>query len=208
VLLEGAQGALLDVDHGTYPFVTSSNTTAGGAAVGAGIGPTAIDAVLGVMKAYTTRVGNGPFPSEANEVEAAELRRIGSEFGATTGRPRRCGWFDAAVARYAVRVNGVSEIALTKLDVLDACATIPVCTGYRLDGTDLTAFPSDVDTLERVEPILTSVEGWEQPVGTARSMEELPARARRYIEYLEQLLETPVRYVSVGPRPDQTIEVR
>src|SRR6266705_2672399 len=150
VLLEGAQGALLDVDHGTYPYVTSSNTTAGGAAVGVGIGPTAIDAVLGVVKAYTTRVGNGPLPTEAEPAVAERIRDLGGEFGATTGRPRRCGWFDAVVVRYAVRINGLTGLAVTKLDVLDTFAEIPVAVGYRLDGENIDSMPADVETIARV----------------------------------------------------------
>ena len=153
VLLEGAQGALLDVDHGTYPYVTSSNTTAGGAAVGAGIGPTAIDGVLGVVKAYTTRVGNGPLPTEAESPFGERLRELGGEFGSVTGRPRRCGWFDATVVRYAVRVNGLTGLAVTKLDVLDSFAEIPVCTAYRLDGRACEEMPAEVDALGRVQPI-------------------------------------------------------
>src|SRR2546426_6877661 len=156
VLLEGAQGALLDVDHGTYPYVTSSNTTAGGAAVGAGIGPTAIDAVLGVVKAYTTRVGNGPLPTEAAPEGAQRLRDLGGEFGATTGRPRRCGWFDAVVVRYAVRVNGLTGLAVTKLDVLDSFAEIPVCVGYRLDDDVIDSMPADTERLHARRPIMRS----------------------------------------------------
>jgi len=208
VLLEGAQGALLDVDHGTYPFVTSSNTTAGGAAVGAGIGPTAIDAVLGVLKAYTTRVGNGPFPSEATEEDAKRLRTLGGEFGATTGRPRRCGWFDAVVARYAARINGLTDLAVTKLDVLDTISPIPVCVGYRVDGEPLDDFPADAGRLERLEPVYEELEGWGTPTSDARRLEDLPKRARAYLDRIQALLETPVRYVSVGTRSDQILEVR
>jgi adenylosuccinate synthase len=208
VLLEGAQGALLDVDHGTYPFVTSSNTTAGGASIGAGIGPTAIDSVLGVIKAYTTRVGNGPLPSEAGPEESEQLRALGGEFGATTGRPRRCGWFDAVVGRYAKRVNGLTDLALTKLDVLDTMAEIPVCVGYRVDGEELVDVPADLNMLGRVEPIYETVPGWGRPTGDARTLEDLPAAARAYLERIETLLETPIRFVSVGTRRDQIIESR
>ena len=208
VLLEGAQGALLDVDHGTYPFVTSSNTTAGGAAVGAGIGPTVIDAVLGVVKAYATRVGNGPFPSEAGEADSEKLRELGGEYGATTGRPRRCGWFDAVVARYAGRINGLTDVAVTKLDVLDTIETIPVCVGYRVDGEPLDDFPADAGRLARLEPVYEQLEGWCAPTGEARRLEDLPGKARAYLERLESLLETPVRYVSVGTRSDQILEIR
>ncbi len=207
VLLEGAQGALLDVDHGTYPFVTSSNTTAGGAAVGAGIGPTAIDAVLGVVKAYTTRVGNGPLPTEADEAEGALLRKLGGEFGAVTGRPRRCGWFDATVVRYAVRVNGLTDLAVTKLDVLDTFDEIRVGTGYQLDGDACAEMPSQVDLLGRVRPNYEMLKGWNRPTGGARTLADLPGEARAYLDRLEALSGAPIRYVSVGTRRDQIIEV-
>ena len=207
VLLEGAQGALLDVDHGTYPYVTSSNTTAGGAAVGVGIGPTAIDAVLGVVKAYTTRVGNGPLPTEAEPKVAERIRELGGEFGATTGRPRRCGWFDAVVVRYAVRVNGLTGLAVTKLDVLDTFAEIPVCVGYRLDGETIDSMPADVERIERVEPIYETLQGWEKQLTEARRLADLPAAARAYVDRLQDLAGAPVRYVSVGTRRDQIIEV-
>jgi adenylosuccinate synthase len=207
VLLEGAQGALLDVDHGTYPYVTSSNTTAGGAAVGVGIGPTAIDAVLGVVKAYTTRVGNGPLPTEAEPALAEQIRQLGGEFGATTGRPRRCGWFDAVVVRYAVRVNGLTGLAVTKLDVLDTFSEIPVCVGYRLDGEKVDSMPADIETIERVEPIYEALPGWRKQLTEARRLAELPAAARAYVDRLQDLAGAPVRYVSVGTRRDQIIEV-
>ncbi len=207
VLLEGAQGALLDVDHGTYPFVTSSNTTAGGASVGAGIGPTAVDGVLGVVKAYTTRVGNGPLPTEAEPKLEEELRRLGGEFGATTGRPRRCGWFDATVVRYAVRVNGLTGLAVTKLDVLDSFAEIPVGTHYQLDGGSCAEMPADVRTLERVKPRYETLPGWRKPTGGARKLADLPPEARAYLDRLQDLSGAPIRYVSVGTRRDQIIEV-
>lgn len=206
VLLEGAQGALLDVDHGTYPFVTCSNTTAGGAAIGAGIGPTAIDGVLGVVKAYTTRVGNGPLPSEAEAPAADRLRSSGEEYGATTGRPRRCGWFDAVVARYAARVNGLTGLAVTKLDVLDAMDEIPVCVGYRINGDLLDEVPGNSLALEGVEPVFEVHPGWRRPTGRARHLEDLPTEARAYLENVERLLETPIALVSVGTRRDQIIE--
>jgi len=205
VLLEGAQGALLDVDHGTYPFVTSSNTIAGGAAIGAGIGPTAIDAVLGVVKAYTTRVGNGPLPTEADDAMGSQLRNLGAEFGATTGRPRRCGWFDAAVVRYAARVNGLTHLAVTKLDVLDTLAEIPVCTGYRVAGTAIDNVPSDVESLAHVEPVYEVLEGWRRSVSGARRLADLPPQARAYLDRLQDLAETPIAFVSVGTRRDQII---
>ncbi len=207
VLLEGAQGALLDVDHGTYPYVTSSNTTAGGAAVGAGIGPTAINGVLGVVKAYTTRVGNGPLPTEAESPDDERLRQLGGEFGAVTGRPRRCGWFDATVVRYAARINGLTGLAVTKLDVLDSFAEIPVGVAYRLDGKSCEQMPGEVDALGRVEPIYEVLQGWQRPTGAARRLADLPAQARAYLDRLEALSGVPVRYVSVGTRRDQIIEV-
>ena len=207
VLLEGAQGALLDVDHGTYPYVTSSNTTAGGAAVGAGIGPTAIDAVLGVVKAYTTRVGNGPLPTEAEPALAERIRQLGGEYGATTGRPRRCGWFDAVVVRYAVRVNGLTGLAVTKLDVLDAFAEIPVCVGYRLDGEALDSMPADVERIDRVEPLYEALPGWQRSLSHVRRLADLPPAARAYLDRLQDLAHAPIQYVSVGTRRDQIIEV-
>jgi adenylosuccinate synthase len=207
ILFEGAQGTLLDIDHGTYPYVTSSNTTAGGAAVGAGIGPTAIDGVLGVVKAYTTRVGNGPLPSEAESPFGERLRELGGEFGAVTGRPRRCGWFDATVVRYAVRVNGLTGLAVTKMDVLDSFAEIPVCTAYRLDGQICEEVPAEVAALGRVQPVYEVHEGWRQPTGGARTLADLPKPARAYLDRLEALSGAPVRYVSVGTRRDQIIEV-
>lgn len=208
VLLEGAQGALLDVDHGTYPYVTSSNTTAGGAAIGAGIGPTAIDAVLGVVKAYTTRVGNGPLPTEADDPISELLRGLGAEFGATTGRPRRCGWFDAVVVRYAARVNGLTDLAVTKLDVLDTLAEIPLCTGYEVDGETVSDMPADPEILARVRPVYTTLEGWDRPTAEARRLADLPAPARVYLDWIEDLVEVPISYVSVGSRRDQIISLR
>ena len=207
ILLEGAQGVLLDVDHGTYPYVTSSNTAAGGASVGAGIGPTAIDAVLGVVKAYTTRVGNGPLPTEADEKQASLLRSLGGEFGATTGRPRRCGWFDAVVARYAVRVNGLTDLAVTKLDVLDTMEEIPLCVAYRIDGCTVDEIPSDSSVLARVEPVYENLNGWCSPTKDARSLDDLPSAARAYLDRIEELLGAPISYVSVGTRRDQIIGV-
>jgi adenylosuccinate synthase len=207
VLLEGAQGALLDVDHGTYPFVTSSNTTAGGASTGSGIGPTAIDGVLGVVKAYTTRVGNGPLPTEAEPAAEEELRKLGGEFGAVTGRPRRCGWFDATVVRYSVRVNGLTGLAVTKLDVLDSFAEIPVGTDYQLDGSECHELPADLRVLERVRPSYETLPGWRKPTGHARRLADLPPEARAYLDRLQDLAGAPIRYVSVGTRRDQIIEV-
>ena len=207
VLLEGAQGALLDVDHGTYPYVTSSNTTAGGASVGSGIGPTAIDGVLGVVKAYTTRVGNGPLPTEALGDGGEALQRIGGEFGAVTGRPRRCGWFDANVVRYSVRVNGLTGLAVTKLDVLDTFGEIPVGTGYTIDGELTEELPAEVERLERVKPVYEVLPGWKRSTEGARRMADLPPQARAYLDRLQDLAGAPIRYVSVGTRRDQIIEV-
>jgi adenylosuccinate synthase len=205
LLLEGAQGALLDVDHGTYPYVTSSNTTAGAAAVGVGIGPTAIDAVLGVVKAYTTRVGNGPLPTEANDEFGELLRRIGGEFGATTGRPRRCGWFDAVVVRYAARVNGLTDLAVTKLDVLDQISSIPICVRYSLEGEEFDDVPAEASLLDRVQPVYERLDGWCRPTTDARTIEDLPRQARAYLDRLENMLATPIAYVSVGSRRDQLV---
>lgn len=205
VLLEGAQGSLLDVDHGTYPFVTSSTTTAGGAAVGAGIAPTAIDAVLGVVKAYTTRVGNGPLPTELEEPLAERVRQLGNEFGATTGRPRRCGWFDAVVVRYASRINGLSDLAVTKLDVLDTLDRLAVCVGYQFNGELHSEFPADLTALEQIEPRYEWFDGWERPTADARRLEDLPSEARRYLDRIQELVEAPITYVSVGTRRDQII---
>jgi adenylosuccinate synthase len=207
VLLEGAQGSLLDVDHGTYPYVTSSNTTAGGAAVGAGIGPTLIHGVLGVVKAYTTRVGNGPLPTEAPSPFGEQLRQLGGEFGAVTGRPRRCGWFDATVVRYAARVNGLTGLAVTKLDVLDTFDEIPVCTAYTLGADRCEEMPAEVELLGQVQPQYEVLPGWRRPTGGARRLADLPAEARAYLDRLQALSGVPARYVSVGTRRDQIIEV-
>jgi adenylosuccinate synthase len=205
VLLEGAQGSLLDVDHGTYPFVTSSNTTAGGAAVGAGIAPTAIDAVLGVVKAYTTRVGNGPLPTEFDAELSERVRALGNEFGATTGRPRRCGWFDGIVVRYAARVNGLTDLAVTKLDVLDTLDRLAVCTGYEIEGELHTEFPGDVTALEGATPRYEWFDGWLKSTADARTLADLPRQARAYLDRIESLVGTRVTYVSVGTRRDQIL---
>ena len=205
VLLEGAQGSMLDVDHGTYPFVTSSSTTSGGAAIGVGIAPTAIKAVLGVVKAYTTRVGNGPLPTELDEALSDRMRTLGNEFGATTGRPRRCGWFDAVVVRYAGRVNGLSDLAVTKLDVLDTLERVAICTGYQVDGDVFTEFPGDLQMLDRAIPRYEWFEGWQQPTSDARTLDELPRNARVYLDRIETLVEAPISFVSVGTRRDQII---
>jgi len=206
VLLEGAQGSLLDVDHGTYPFVTSSNTTSGGAAIGVGIAPSAIDAALGIVKAYTTRVGNGPLPTELPGAEGDHMRKLGNEFGATTGRPRRCGWFDGVVVRYAARVNGLTGLAVTKLDVLDTFEKIALCTGYRIGDDIHTEFPGDLAALEGAEPQYEWMEGWRTPTANARALDQLPGAARKYLDRIESLVETPISHVSVGTRRDQIIE--
>ena len=207
VLLEGAQGSLLDIDHGTYPFVTSSSTTAGGAAIGTGIGPRSIHAALGVVKAYTTRVGAGPLPTEFDDAMGERVRKLGNEFGATTGRPRRCGWFDAVVVRYAVRVNGLSSLAVTKLDVLDTLDRIGLCTGYRVGGDVLTEFPGDITELEGIAPVYEWFDGWKASTADARKLADLPTGARAYLDRIEALVECPIRYVSVGTRRDQILSV-
>jgi adenylosuccinate synthase len=207
VLLEGAQGAMLDVDHGTYPFVTSSTTTAAGAATGTGIGPTAIDQVLGVVKAYTTRVGSGPLPTEIHGALGEHLRELGGEYGATTGRPRRCGWFDALVVRYAAQVNGLTGLAITKLDVLDTFDEISICTGYRAGDAERDQFPYDLTMLEHATPVYETLPGWSSPTSGARTYAELPAGARRYLERIQELTGVPIAYVSVGTKREQIIAV-
>jgi adenylosuccinate synthase len=205
VLFEGAQGTLLDLDHGTYPYVTSSSTTAGGAATGTGVPPTRIHGVLGVAKAYTTRVGGGPFPTEMSGLIAETIRARGNEYGATTGRPRRCGWFDAVVMRYAVRINGFDTVALTKLDVLDQCETIKICTGYKWRGDILTDFPEEETAVKEAEPVYEEVSGWGTSTQGVRNERELPAKARRYLERLEELLGVPFCLISTGAVRDDTI---
>ena len=205
ILLEGAQGSLLDVDHGTYPFVTSSSTTSGGAATGVGIPPTRIDAVLGVVKAYTTRVGTGPLPTEMDDTMAEQVRSLGKEFGATTGRARRCGWFDAIVVRYATRINGLTDVAVTKLDVLDTLDRVAICTGYEYEGDLHTEFPGDITALEKIVPRYEWLDGWRRSTGDVRKLEDLPAAARAYLDRMQELIETRITYVSVGTRRDQII---
>jgi len=205
IIAEGAQGALLDIDHGTYPYVTSSNPTSGGACTGLGIPPTAIDDILGVVKAYSTRVGNGPFPTELEDATGEKLRTLGHEFGATTGRPRRCGWFDAVALKYSAMVNGITRIAVTKLDVLDDFDEISICTGYELAGKRLRSFPTDAKTLEKVRPVYETLPGWRSDIAAARAPGDLPPNARAYVETLGRITGTKVWLVSVGPRRDQTI---
>jgi adenylosuccinate synthase len=207
VLLEGAQGALLDVDHGTYPYVTSSNTTAGGAALGVGVGPTAIAEVYGVVKAYTTRVGEGPLPTEFPSPMQEQIRDLGGEYGATTGRPRRCGWFDAVVVRYAARVNGLTGLAVTKMDVLDTLPEVQIAVSYQAGGESLEDFPGDLGLLAEAQPVYETMEGWQTSTADARRWDDLPPAAQAYLRRIEELTEVPIRYVSVGTRRDQIIHV-
>jgi len=207
ILFEGAQGALLDIDHGTYPYVTSSNTVAGAACIGTGIGPTWVDEVIGVMKAYTTRVGNGPFPTEFDDEFARMIRDIGGEYGATTGRPRRCGWFDGIIGRYAARINGLSALAVTKLDVLDSLPEIKVCIGYRYSERILDNFPADITVLGSVEPVYETHPGWMESTRGIRRFEDLPANARSYLARISEIVETPLKYVSIGSDRAETITV-
>jgi len=208
ILFEGAQGSLLDIDHGTYPFVTSSNTTAGGTATGSGYGPLYLDYVLGITKAYTTRVGSGPFPTELFDEVGAHLASVGHEKGATTGRDRRCGWFDAAAVRFAVRINSVSGICLTKLDVLDGLKTIRVCVGYKGQGDSASGSLMDIDSYKALEPIYEDLPGWTEPTVGAKSLDELPENARAYIRYIEAAIEVPVDIISTGPDREETIILR
>ncbi len=208
VLFEGAQGTLLDVDFGTYPFVTSSSTCAGGVCTGSGVGPRHIHEIIGISKAYVTRVGSGPFPTELFDGDGDRLRDAGGEFGSTTGRPRRCGWFDAMVIRYAVRTNGLTGIALTKLDVLSGFERIRICTGYTLNGTPLETLPAAPEAFENCRPVYEEMPGWNMDISGARSFEELPDNARAYVKRLEELAGCPIVLVSVGARRDQTIILR
>jgi len=207
VLLEGGQGTLLDVDHGTYPFVTSSNPTAGGACAGSGIGPTKITGVVGILKAYTTRVGSGPFPTELLDDDGEKLRTIGGERGVTTGRPRRCGWFDAPIARYATRINGLTDIFLTKLDVLTGWEKIPVCVAYDIDGTRSEELPMTQTEFHHAKPIYEMLPGWSEDISGAKTMEDLPANARAYIKFLEDVSGTPISAVGVGQDRNATISI-
>jgi adenylosuccinate synthase len=207
VLLEGAQGTLLDVDHGTYPFVTSSNPTAGGACVGAGIGPTRISKVIGIIKAYTTRVGSGPFPTELTDATGEWLRTAGGEFGVTTGRARRTGWFDAVIARYATRVNGITDLFVTKLDVLSSLDKIPVCVAYEVDGKRHDDIPMTQTEFHHARPVYDYLDGWAEDISGAKALEDLPAAAQAYVRTLEEISGARVSAIGVGPRRDQTIEV-
>ncbi|MBI4526419.1 MAG: adenylosuccinate synthase [Deltaproteobacteria bacterium] len=205
VLFEGAQGTLLDVDHGTYPYVTSSSTVSGGVCTGAGLGPQNIHQIIGISKAYTTRVGSGPFPTELQGPEEQKLREEGEEFGATTGRPRRCGWFDAVGVRHAIRINGMTGLALTKLDILTGFKKIQICTAYRYDDQDHREFPSSLRAMERAQPVWEEMEGWNEALSAAREFTDLPIQAQRYVRRLEEILAIPMVLISVGPGREQTI---
>jgi len=205
VLLEGSQGTLLDVDHGTYPFVTSSNPTAGGACTGSGIGPKAITRVIGIVKAYTTRVGSGPFPTELLDEDGDKLRTIGHEYGTTTGRNRRCGWYDAPIARYAVRINGLTDFFLTKLDVLTGWEKIPVCVAYDVDGTRHDELPASQTDFHHAKPIYDYLPGWKEDISKARTLSDLPKNAQDYVKYLEEISGAPMSAIGVGPGRDETI---
>ncbi len=207
ILLEGAQGTLLDVDHGTYPFVTSSNPTSGGASTGSGIPPNKIDNVFGIVKAYTTRVGNGPFPTELTDEVGEKLRKEGAEFGATTGRPRRCGWFDAFLVRYSAMINGIDTVAITKLDVLSVFEKINVCVGYKLNGKLLKSFPSDVDRLSSVIPVYETVDGWMEDITECKSYDDLPQNTKEYLKFISDQANIKIEIISVGPKRRQTFSM-
>jgi adenylosuccinate synthase len=207
VLLEGAQGALLDVDHGTYPYVTSSSPTSGGACTGTGIPPTKVDSVYGIVKAYTTRVGNGPFPTELLDATGDKLRNIGAEFGATTGRPRRCGWFDAFLVKYSAMVNGITDVAITKLDVLSSFEEINVCTGYEIDGKLLKSFPTDVDRLSEAKPVYETLPGWNEDISACRSYAELPEKTKAYLKFISEKSGIKLNIISVGAKRSETFFV-
>jgi adenylosuccinate synthase len=207
ILFEGAQGTLLDLDHGTYPYVTSSNPVAGGACIGAGVGPTQIDRIIGVSKAYTTRVGEGPFPTEMIGEVGHHLCDRGAEFGTTTGRKRRCGWFDAVIGRYAVRINGLDCLAITKLDVLDEISEIKVCIAYELDGEVMRDFPCDARSFSRAKPIYETLPGWRTSTKDCKQLADLPTEARAYLQFIADLMETPIAIISIGAQRGQTIIV-
>ncbi|MGA7855991.1 MAG: adenylosuccinate synthase [Candidatus Acidiferrales bacterium] len=208
VLFEGAQGTMLDIDHGTYPYVTSSNATSGGVATGLGVAPTRICGVVGVTKAYTTRVGSGPFPTEMPDLDAQAVRERGQEFGAVTGRPRRCGWLDLVVLKYAKMLNGIDSLVVTKLDVFDTQPEIKVCTGYRLKGRPLDDMPADVETLMQVEPVYRTLPGWQKPTPRIRDVKELPEAARNYLDFISNELQVEIGMISTGPERDATIVPR
>jgi adenylosuccinate synthase len=206
ILLEGAQGALLDPDFGTYPFTTSSSPLSGGGCIGSGLGPTSIKRILCVLKAYCTRVGGGPMPTELEDETGELIREHAHEYGATTGRPRRCGWFDAVAARFTCRINGCTELAITRLDIFDVLPTLKICIGYRLDGEIIDYFPASIAKLEKCQPIYEEMPGWQVPTTDIRKYEDLPVQARRYLQRLEELVSCPVNLVCVGPERDQTIQ--
>ena len=208
ILFEGAQGTQLDIDHGTYPFVTSSNTVSGNACIGSGFGPAHIDSVIGILKAYTTRVGSGPFPTELFDAIGDQLQEKGGEFGATTGRRRRCGWLDAVVANDAVRLNGITGLAVTKLDVLSGQPQLKIATSYDADGRKFSAMPSNIRLTEKARPVYEEVAGWQEEIGHVRNMEDLPVQARDYIKRIEDITETPAAIVSLGPARDETLLLR
>jgi adenylosuccinate synthase len=208
VLFEGAQGTLLDIDHGTYPFVTSSSATAGGAAIGSGVGPNMLGTVLGVVKAYTTRVGEGPFPSELSDATGELIRERGAEFGTTTGRPRRCGWFDAVVCRYSARINGIQALAIMKLDVLSGLSEVRLCVGYKYADEVRKHFPAELDVLNDCEPIYETMPGWSEDITGVTSMEALPKNAQAYLQRITEVTGVPIALVSVGPGREQTISTR
>jgi len=208
ILFEGAQGALLDVDHGTYPYVTASNTVAGNACAGSGIGPTMIDSVIGVAKAYTTRVGEGPFPTELKDQVGERIREKGGEYGATTGRPRRCGWFDAVVVNHAIRINGIQEVAITKLDVLSDFDKVKICVGYRVNGKILHHVSSNLKILESSEPVYEELDGWKKEGKGTKKISELPVQAQRYLKRIEELTNVKIAMVSVGSERNETIELK
>ncbi|HXL95207.1 MAG TPA: adenylosuccinate synthase [Streptosporangiaceae bacterium] len=208
VLLEGAQATMLDVDHGTYPFVTSSSPTAGGACTGAGIGPTRLTKVIGIVKAYTTRVGEGPFPTELTDESGEFLRSTGHEFGVTTGRPRRCGWFDAVIARYSTRINGVTDYFITKLDVLSSLDKVPVCVAYDVDGTRYDEIPMTQTEFHHAQPVYEYLDGWSEDISEAKSFGDLPPNAQAYVRAIEDMMGAPVSAIGVGPRRDQTLQLR
>jgi adenylosuccinate synthase len=205
IMLEGAQGTLLDIDHGTYPYVTSSSCTVGGALTGSGLSVRDIGRIIGIFKAYTTRVGNGPFPTELDDEIGDQLRERGGEYGTTTGRPRRCGWFDLVAAKYAVRINGMSEIALTKLDVVSNISEVNICTAYELDGKRIESFPHDAEALSRCKPVFEEFPGWELDPAAAGTYEDLPENARRFVEFLESGMGVKATFISMGPERDNTI---
>ncbi len=208
ILLEGAQGTLLDPDFGTYPYVTSSSPLAGGGSIGAGLSPVKIDHIIGVFKAYITRVGGGPMPTELKDETGQLIRERAHEYGTTTGRPRRCGWFDAVSGRFSVGINGFTMIALTRLDILDAFPVVKICTSYKVNGQTLDRFPSSTAVLEKCQPVYEELPGWQTPTTEIRDFKKLPHQARRYVKRVEELLSCPVVIVSVGARREQTIKVR